>query len=57
MFFSGGIDKPDIRVSHIIKGSTKAIHVLQINFWKVIWLSTTKDVLFIIQIPADLLKR
>lgn len=48
-FFSGeSIDKPDIRVSHIIKGEyPKQYTNLQINFLKVIRLSTTKDVLLL----------
>ena len=48
-FFSGeSIDKPDIRVSHIIKEeSPKQYTNLQINFLKVIRLSTTKDVLLL----------
>ena len=48
-FFSGeSIDKPDIRVSHIIKGRIPEANTnLQINFLKVIRLSTTKDVLLL----------
>ena len=48
-FFSGeSIDKPDIRVSHIIKEEyPKQYTNLQINFLKVIRLSTTKDVLLL----------
>lgn len=48
-FFSGeSIDKPDIRVSHVIKVVFRMLSInLQINYWKQIKQFTTKDVLLL----------